>query len=116
MMKRIYHPFFSVLSCTGMLVVVGIGASVSDAVNAESSDFLTDSQDKYTQYQLAHLLHSKCRRHGVVWSSGVASRFSDRISPRPVRSRWDNVEDDRIRCKGVDEFKRLRVSDQPSIK
>ena len=116
MKNTIYHPFFSVLSCAGMLFVVGVGASVSDAVNAESSDLLTDSQDIYTQYQLAHLLRSKCRRHGVVWSSGVASRFSDRISPRPVRSRWDNGDDNRIRCKGFDAFKRPRVSDQPSIK
>jgi len=108
--------FYPALFCTAMLSVFCAGAYASDSVDAESSGMFTDRQHSRTQHEVVHALGSKCRRNGVVWSGGVASRFSDRISPRPVRTRWDRDVDNSIRCTGVDAFKQHRVSDQPLIR
>ena len=105
----------SALFCTAILSVVCAGAYASDYVHAKSSGMYTDRQHTRMQHDAVRSLGSKCRRNGVVWSGGVASRFSDRISPRPVRSRWDRDGDSSIRCAGVDAFKQPRVSDQPLI-
>ena len=99
-----------------ILGVISVGAYAGDSVNAESRDTVADRRDAYPRYEVAQALSSKCRRNGVVWSGGVASRFPDRISPRPIRSRWDRAEDKSIRCTDVDAFKQRRVSDQPLIR
>ena len=115
-MKKIKDlAFYSTLLSTAILSVFCAGAYASDSVNAEPSGIFTDRQNTRTQHEVVRSLGSKCRRNGVVWSGGVASRFSDRISPRPVRSRWDRDTDNSIRCVGVDAFKQHRVSDQPLI-
>jgi len=59
---------------------------------------------------------SDCRRNGVVWSGGVARRGPDRISPRPVRSRWQSADASRIYCAGGDPFTQQRVVDQSWIR
>ena len=107
---------FTALVCTAMLGVPGAGAYASDSVNTESRNVSADSRHTHTRYKVVQAPGSKCRRNGVVWSGGVASRFSDRISPRPVRGRWDRDADNRIGCANVDAFKRYRVSDQPWIR
>lgn len=116
MNKIMDPPFYSALFLTAILGVLCPGAHASDAVYAESSDMFKDRQFTRTQHKAVRSLGSKCRRNGVVWSGGIASRFSDRISPRPVRSRWDRDGDNSIRCTGVDAFRQHRVSDQPLIK
>lgn len=108
--------FFSELVCTVILSVLVCGAYASDSVNAESRDAFADRRHTHTRYEKVRALSSKCRRNGVVWSGGVASRFSDRISPRPIRSRWDRDVDNSIRCVDMDAFKQRRVSDQPLIR
>jgi len=61
-------------------------------------------------------VHSDCRRSGVVWSGGIAWRGPDRISPRPVRSRWQSVDESRIYCAGGNPFSKNRVADLPWIR
>lgn len=112
MKKNMVITFFSAL-----VYIVNPGASgAGDSVNIESHDVSVDSRHTQTRYKVAQAPGSKCRRNGVVWSGGVASRFADRISPRPVRNRWDRNADNRIGCTSVDAFKRYRVSDQPWIR
>jgi len=69
-----------------------------------------------TPYNSAQAVYSDCRRHTVVWSGGVARRGPDRIRPRPVRSRWQSADDNRIFCTGGDSFRQKRVSDEPWIR
>jgi hypothetical protein len=64
----------------------------------------------------AQAVHSDCRRDGVVWSGGIARRGPDRISPRPVRSRWQAVDESRIYCAGSKPFSKHRVADLPWIR
>jgi len=59
---------------------------------------------------------STCRRYGVIWSGGVALRRPDRISPRPVRSRWQGAGESRIRCADGDAFRYSQVADSPWIR
>ena len=113
MNKFTNSSFCSALFCTAILSLACTGVYASDYVHAKSSGMFTDRQHTRTHHEAVRSLGSKCRRNGVVWSGGVASRFSDRISPRPVRSRWDRAGDSSIRCAGVDAFKQHRVSDQP---
>jgi hypothetical protein len=105
--------FFSASVCSALLSVIGTAANAGDSGSTESRYASTDTRYSQTRYEVVQALSSKCRRNGVVWSGGVASRFSDRISPRPVRSRWDRDGENRIRCVDVDAFKQRRVSDQP---
>lgn len=58
---------------------------------------------------------SDCRRYGVIWSGGTALRRPGRISPRPVRSRWQGAAESRIRCAEDGAFEQRRVADQPWI-
>ena len=104
------------LVCTAVISVPGTGAYASDSVITGPRDSFADTRHTHTRYKVAQAQRSKCRRNGVVWSGGVASRFSDRIRPRPVRSRWDRDADSSVGCEGVDAFKRYRVSDQPWIR
>ena len=69
-----------------------------------------------TQYPSAKAVYSDCQRYTVVWSGGVARRGPDRIRPRPVRSRWQGADDNRIFCTGGDSFRQKRVSDEPWIR
>jgi hypothetical protein len=57
-----------------------------------------------------------CRRYGVIWSGGIALRRPDRISPRPVRSRWQGAGENRIRCKDGGAFRQPQVADSPWIR
>lgn len=116
MKKNKRLAIFTALACTAMLSLIGTGTYASDSVNSESRDVFADSRHTHTRDETVQAQSSKCRRNGVVWSGGTASRFSDRISPRPVRSRWDRAADSRIGCAGGDAFKRYRVADQPWIR
>jgi hypothetical protein len=59
---------------------------------------------------------SDCRRYGVIWSGGAALRRPGRISPRPVRSRWQTGGESRIRCADGAAFEQRYVADQPWIR
>ena len=111
-MKKLFKlRTFSVFYCVLTLGAPGANVYANDSVITE---FL--QMDTLADHEVAHLLITKCRRHGVVWSGGMALRFSDRISPRPIRSRWERDRDSRIRCRGIDAFERRRVSDEPWIR
>jgi hypothetical protein len=59
---------------------------------------------------------SDCRRYGVIWSGGAALRRPGRISPRPVRSRWQGGGESRIRCADGGAFEQRYVAEQPWIR
>jgi hypothetical protein len=61
-------------------------------------------------------LRSTCHRYRVTWSGGIARRGPDRISPRPIRTRWQRAGDPRILCAGGDTFSQRRVADQPWLR
>ena len=107
---------YYVLICSAIFSVTCDGAYASDSDDIETLNAFADSRYTQPPYKVVHALTSKCRRYGVVWSGGVASRFPNRISPRPIRSRWDRDVDNRIRCDEVDAFNQRRVSDQPMIR
>ena len=71
---------------------------------------------KSTVHGNEQAIHSDCRRNGVVWSGGVARRGPDRISPRPVRSRWQSADVSPIYCTGGKPFTQQRVADQSWIR
>ncbi len=104
------------LLCTTIISVPVTGAYAGDSVTTGSSNIIADSHHTHARHKIAQAQQSKCRRNGVVWSGGIASRFSDRIRPRPVRSRWDRDADSHVGCTDVDAFKRYRVSAQPWIR
>jgi len=104
--------FFPVLICSALPGLCNAGGSV----DTDSRDAFADKRYTHPRYEVVQTLRSDCRRYGVVWSGGVASRFSDRISPRPVRSRWQRDGINRIQCSGVDAFRQRRVSDRPWIR
>jgi hypothetical protein len=104
------------LACTVITSVTSPGAYASDSVVTGAHHLVPHSHTTPARYKAALPQRAKCRRNGVVWSGGTASRFADRISPRPVRSRWDRKADSSVGCTGVDAFKRYRVSEQPWIR
>ena len=61
-------------------------------------------------------VYAGCQRNTVVWSGGIARRGPDRIRPRPVRSRWQTADENRIFCTGGNPFRQKRVSDEPWIR
>jgi hypothetical protein len=69
-----------------------------------------------TPYHSVKTVYSDCQRHSVVWSGGIARRGPDRITPRPVRSRWQDADDNRIFCTGGNPFSQKRVADTPWIR
>ena len=69
-----------------------------------------------TSYNSVKSAYSGCQRHTVVWSGGIARRGPDRIRPRPVRSRWQGADANRIFCAGGDPFRQKRVADEPWIR
>lgn len=68
------------------------------------------------RHETEQTISAKCQRHGVVWSGGIALRFSDRIRPRPIRSRWERDGDNGIFCRGTSAFEQYTVSDQPWVR
>ena len=76
-----------------------------------TGDYLTPET-----YRSAKLAHSYCHRNRVVWSGGIARRGPDRIRPRPVRSRWQGADENRIFCPGGNAFSRKRVADDPWLR
>ena len=91
------------------------GAAGSRLAGA-GSDMAMTGYDKNVVYKNRPAIHSDCRRNGVVWSGGIARRGPDRISPRPVRSRWQRGDESRIYCAGGDPFSQQRVADQSWIR
>ena len=67
-------------------------------------------------YRNARAARSDCRRNGVVWSGGIARRGPDRIRPRPVRSRWQHADENRIFCSGDNVFSKKRVAEEPWLR
>jgi hypothetical protein len=61
-------------------------------------------------------LRSTCHRYRVTWSGGIARRGPDRISPRPIRTRWQREGESRILCAGGNSFSQRRVADQPWLR
>ena len=111
------HPVLSWLLIGSVIVsVIPVVSDASEFEYDEVLDAFSDRRYSLPRYKVVRFLASKCRRNGVVWSGGVASRFSDRISPRPVRHRWERDGDDHIHCDDVDAFRQLRVSDLPMIR
>ena len=108
--------FHCALACSAILSVICAEAWATDLADASVLDGFEDRRYTYPRYEVLQVLDSKCRRNGVVWSGGVALRFPDRISPRPIRSRWDRDSDNRVYCTEVDAFEQLRVADQPMIR
>lgn len=104
------------MACSALLTIVAPDARAGDYTDTEILDAFADTRYTHPRYEVIQTLTSKCRRYGVVWSGGVALRFSDRISPRPVRTRWDRDRVEPVHCEEVDAFKQLRVADQPMIR
>jgi hypothetical protein len=61
-------------------------------------------------------VYSDCHRNRVIWSGGIARRGPDRISPRPVRSRWQGTDESRIYCDGGNPFTQKKVADESWIR
>jgi hypothetical protein len=95
-----------------MLGVFGTCSHAGDSISDESRDAFTDRRYTNSRFEVVQALRSKYRRYGVVWSGGAASRFSDRLRPRPTRSRWQRDGDNSIRCEGIDAFKRRRFFEE----
>jgi hypothetical protein len=117
MMKNNKHlslPF--AMACSAVLTMLAADASPGGDADADILGSFEDRRYTHPRYEVLQILNSKCRRNTVVWSGGIALRFSDRISPRPTRSRWDRDPVDPVHCKEVDAFKQLRVADQPMIR
>lgn len=106
----------TMLACTVIISASSTGAYAGDSALTGLRDNSADNHNIHSRYKAALTQRVKCRRNGVVWSGGIASRFPDRISPRPVRSRWDRKADSRVGCDEADVFKRYRVSEQPWIR
>lgn len=96
--------------------LAGATVSVAEIDYREPSAGLEDLRRSPSSGELLQYLRSDCRRNGVIWSGGVARRGPDRISPRPVRSRWQRADRSRIRCSEGESFQRRRVADQPEIR
>jgi hypothetical protein len=69
-----------------------------------------------TPHNSVQAIHSDCHRNRIVWSGGIARRGPDRISPRPVRSRWQRADENRIYCAAGKPFSKHRVADLPWIR
>jgi hypothetical protein len=65
-----------------------------------------------SSYRSVSPLFSDCTRNRVIWSGGIARRGPDRISPRPIRSRWQGADESRIYCSGGNPFTQMRVADE----
>lgn len=102
-----------------LMTIPGFVYSGEDASKRHSNAELGVALNKSgtsTSYSTVQAVHSDCRRNRVVWSGGIARRGPDRISPRPVRSRWQSAEKSRIYCAGGKPFSQHRVADKPWIR
>lgn len=109
------------ISLVTLLWVVNSGfVSIAEAAGNRPANVSIDVTmivyDKNAAYENEQATHSDCRRNRVVWSGGVARRGPDRISPRPVRSRWQSADESRIYCAGGNPFSQQRVADQSWIR
>ena len=107
---------YCALVCSAVQSAVGAGACASDFANSRIINAFADKRYNLAPYEVVQVLRSNCRRYGVIWSGGIALRFSDRISPRPIRSRWDRDSDEGIVCADSDWYNQYRLSDQPMIR
>jgi len=69
-----------------------------------------------TPYHSVKTAYSGCQRNRVVWSGGIARRGPDRITPRPIRSRWQGENETRIYCTDGNSFSQKRVADEPWLR
>lgn len=103
----------AVPTISGLLMPSGVSGEAFDH-RIEAAQF--GEYQGYSASRTVKTVYSDCRRHGVVWSGGIALRRPDRISPRPVRSRWQDDEDSRIFCTEGDPFTQKRVADTPWVR
>jgi hypothetical protein len=82
----------------------------------QAATAMTDEYTGRPPYHSVKTAYSGCQRHSVVWSEGVARRGPDRIRPRPVRTRGQSADENRIFCSGGDPFRQKRVADEPWIR
>ena len=97
-----------------LLAGSGIAGAAEQSHEAQGRQHLIVVAGDYlpaATYRSAKIAHSDCHRNRVVWSGGVARRGPDRIRPRPVRSRWQGADENRIFCPGGNSFSRKRVAE-----
>lgn len=105
----------------GMLVVAGMlfippGLGAGEPRGKARFAVTTAVYDTPLEQRILQLARSGCRRYGVFWSGGIARRSPDRISPRPVRTRWQAADDERITCSAEDAFLQRRLTEQPWVR
>ncbi len=96
--------------------IITVAAAAEAPVTDTSSFALIVLHPGTANTDLSDRERSDCRRYGVIWSGGTALRGPDRISPRPVRSRWRGAGESRIRCAEGGAFKQSQVADRPWIR
>jgi len=109
-------------SCLSVLCAVALGSLVAGAQaaglprtdNVDAVD--ADIHPGAAWHSSLQREQSACRRYSVTWSGGVALRGPDRISPRPVRSRWQDAGARRVRCQEGDGFSQRRVAATPWVR
>jgi hypothetical protein len=112
-----YRPAATVLLAT-ILGVLTVTAFAGEPPGTEGSSFalIVMHPPGSANTDLSDRERFDCRRYGVIWSGGTALRRPDRISPRPVRSRWQAAGASRIRCADGGAFGQTLVADQPWIR
>lgn len=104
-----------------VLIAATVGLSSASIIAGESYPDASPSVSVRT-YAGGHTperlqrLRSTCHRNRVTWSGGIARRGPDRISPRPIRTRWQRAGESRILCAGGNTFSQRRVADQPWLR
>lgn len=104
-----------------MVMLAALGTSCATTAAGEQTDAVGSSYALIILHPVDGIPdrfareRSDCQRYGVIWSGGVALRRPDRISPRPVRSRWQGRGGSRIRCTDGDAFRQQRVASQPWV-
>jgi len=104
-----------------VLVAATLGLTSTGVIAGESRRDASPSLSVRTYaggYDLDTLqrLRSTCRRYRVTWSGGIARRGPDRISPRPIRTRWQGEAENPILCAGGNTFSQRPVADQPWVR
>lgn len=111
------HSFQAGLCVVVLSALFAGGTNAAGSSRTGSVDAVeTDSYADEVWYSSLQREQSGCRRYSVTWSGGIALRGPDRISPRPVRSRWQDPGASRVRCQGGDAFSQRRVSARPWIR
>jgi hypothetical protein len=112
--KKTAFPLAVLLSAISGFV--GAGEIPREGQGTQAAAAVAGEIPGRTPYHSVKTVYSDCQRRRVIWSGGVARRGPDRIRPRPVRSRWQGADDNRIFCTGGDPFSRKRVADEPWIR